>query len=341
MAKKQQIVLPSLTKSTEKKLEYFSLITKLEKHNVDLLNKHGYNIGQVVKDVVYRLLPKTMFKPWLLYSFIFLQDLIKGRPFNSDRYAYYLLFLKEVYGMDLNKKQLQSFNEYFDKSKNLSFTYAGKQDVVGRENNTSLEEFVNSKPKKIILLSSDSVGVGKTTTCNKIVEKLEKSERVAFAGFIREHLSFIFQLSGIDSKYFEEPLYSKIKNKATLVDEGYEPIVLRDLICDYSDLIQKHFGKTYWATSMYDYVLDSNSDYILVDDLRRPIELEYLKHNYGEENILTVFLTKENKESVQLSETSSNYEGQLDPSSFDINFTFNSDWSNTDELISIIKSKLI
>lgn len=341
MAKKQQIVLPSLTKSTEEKLEYFSLVTKLEKHNVDLLTKHGYSIGQVVKDVMYRLIPKSIYRPWLLYSFIFLQDLAKGRPFNSDRYAYYLLLSKEVYGTKLNEKQTKSFNEYFSKDKNLSFTYAGKQSVVDGDKGTSVEEFINSKPKKIILLSSDSVGVGKTTTCNKIVESLGNAERVAFAGFIREHLSIIFQLSGIDSKYFEEPIYSKIKNTPTLVDEGYEPIVLRDLICDYSDLIQKHFGKTYWATSMYDYVLDSDSEYILVDDLRRPIELEYLKHKYGEENILTVYLTKENKESVKLSETSSNYEGQLDPSTFDINFTFNSDWSNTDELISIIKSKLI
>ena len=53
-----------------------------------------------------------------------------------------------------------------------------------------------------------------------------------------------------------------------------------------------------------------------------------------------VYLTKSGKEEVQLSETSSNYEGQLDPSFFDIQFEFNSDWSNTNELIDLIKSKL-
>ena len=91
---------------------------------------------------------------------------------------------------------------------------------------------------------------------------------------------------------------------------------------------------------MVDYVLDSDYDYFLVDDLRRPIELDYLKKTVGEENILTVYLTKSGKEEVQLSETSSNYEGQLDPSTFDIQFEFNSDWSNTNELIDLIKSKL-
>ena len=90
---------------------------------------------------------------------------------------------------------------------------------------------------------------------------------------------------------------------------------------------------------MLDYVLDSDYDYFLVDDLRRPIELNYLKQTFGEENILTVYLTKVDKEVVKLSETSSNYEGQLDPSIFDIQFEFNSDWSNTNELIEQIKSK--
>lgn len=91
---------------------------------------------------------------------------------------------------------------------------------------------------------------------------------------------------------------------------------------------------------MMDYVLDSDYEYILVDDLRRPIELDYLKQSFGEENIVTVYLTKANKEEVKLSETSSNYEGQLDPSIFDIQFEFTSDWSNTNELIEQIKSKL-
>lgn len=130
-----------------------------------------------------------------------------------------------------------------------------------------------------------------------------------------------------------------MKNKPTEVDSEYNSIVIRDLLCDYSDLIQKHFGENYWATSMLDYVLDSDYDYFLVDDLRRPIELNYLKQTFGEENILTVYLTKVDKEVVKLSETSSNYEGQLDPSIFDIQFEFNSDWSNTNELIEQIKSK--
>lgn len=347
MSKKHQIVLPSLTKSTKEKLSFFPLTTKLDKHNIELLKEHGYKVNHGIQEVIYKLLPHRIFKPYLLYAFIFLQDLIKGRIVNSERYPYFLLFLKSVYNVTLDKKQSDAFDEFFKNKKSVSFSYNGKQELVGTDSDVlvrdtpseEVPEVVEKPVKKIILLSSNTVGVGKTTTCNKIVEQLPNSKRVAFAGFIRDQLSLIFQVSGIDPKYLKEPLYSKVKNKPTEVDSEYNPIVIRDLLCDYSDLIQKHFGENYWATSMLDYVLDSDYDYFLVDDLRRPIELNYLKQTFGEENILTVYLTKVDKEVVKLSETSSNYEGQLDPSIFDIQFEFNSDWSNTNELIEQIKSK--
>ena len=350
MAKKHQIILPSLSKSSKEKLVMFPLTTKLDKHNIELLTEHGYKVSEGVKESVYKLVPHSLFNKFLLYGVLFLQDAIKGKFFNNDRYPYYLLFLKSVYGVDLNKKQQEVFDEYFKKNTSVAFTFNGKQSLVGQDKDVfekslsptteEIEEPIQTKVKKLILLSSNTVGIGKTTTCNKIMEVLPNSKRVAFAGFIREQLSFIFQLSGIDPKFFEEPHYSKCKNKPTVFSLDYEPIVLRDLICDYSDLIQKHFGANYWATSMMDYVLDSDYEYILVDDLRRPIELDYLKQSFGEENIVTVYLTKANKEEVKLSETSSNYEGQLDPSIFDIQFEFTSDWSNTNELIEQIKSKL-
>lgn len=343
MAKKHQVVLPSLTQSTKEKIAFFPLTTKLDKHNIQLLTKHGYQVKHGIEEVVYKLLPTSIFKPALLYSFIFLQDVLKGRLVNSTRYPYFLLFLKSVYNVKLNEKQTNVFNEFFKEKNGVSFSHDGKQELVGMDSETISQEVEDESiklPKKIILLSSNTVGVGKTTTSNKIVEQLPNAKRVAFAGFIRDQLSLIFQMSGIDPDYLKDPLYSKVKNKPTVLSADYNPIVIRDLLCDYSDLIQKHFGENYWATSMLDYALDSDYDYILVDDLRRPIELDYLKQTVGEENILTVYLTKSDKEVVKLSETSSNYEGQLDSSIFDIQFEFNSDWSNTNELIDLIKSKL-
>lgn len=345
MSKKHQILLPSLTKSTSEKLAMFPLTTKLDKHNIQLLESHGYKVSSGVKEIVYKLVPFSIFKPFLLYSFLFLQDLSRGKIVNSERYPYYLLFLKSIYKKKLTDKQQDVYDKFFNQDHNVSVTFDGKQDLVGRDTDVLTKDYSKTeaspaKPKKIILLSSNTVGVGKTTTCNKIVESLPKAKRAAFAGFIREHLSIIFSLSGLDSSAFDEPTYSQVKNKPTVFDDAYEPIVLRDLICDYSDLIQKHFGANYWATSMVDFVEDSEYDYILVDDLRRPIELDYLKQTVGVENILTVYLTKTDKEVVSLSETSSNYEGKLDPSIFDIQFEFNSDWSNTNELIDLIKSKL-
>ena len=93
MSKKHQIVLPSLTKSTKEKLAFFPLTTKLDKHNIELLKEHGYKVNHGIQEVIYKLLPHRIFKPYLLYAFIFLQDLIKGRIVNSERYPYFLLFL--------------------------------------------------------------------------------------------------------------------------------------------------------------------------------------------------------------------------------------------------------
>lgn len=350
MPKKHQIILPSFTKSNKEKLTFFPITLKLEKHNVDLLKSHGYKVTEGVKETFYKLLPPSIFRPFLLHAFMFLQDVFKGKLVNSDRYPYLLLFLKNVYKVQLTEEQEKIYTEYYSKS-NVALSLNGKQSVVGndvdslskeipiKEDEISTDDQIKI-PKKVILLSSNTVGIGKTTTSNKIVEQLANSKKVAFAGFIREQLTLIFQLSGINPKYLQDPLYSKYKNQPTTLNSEYSPVVIRDLLCDYSDLIQKHFGENYWAICMTDYIADSDYDYIIIDDLRRPIELDFLKQAIGEENILTVYLTKADKGVAKLSQTSSNYEGQLDSSKFDIQFEFNSDWSNTNELIDIIKSKI-
>ena len=83
-----------------------------------------------------------------------------------------------------------------------------------------------------------------------------------------------------------------------------------------------------------------NFKYYIIDDLRRNIELEHLKKQFGEENILTVYLTKKNADKPLLTGSTLGYEGQLNPDEFDIQFEFDETWSNTPELIKTITERL-
>lgn len=340
MAKKQQVLLPSITKSTPGNVVWVPLITKIEKHNKRLLEQNGYLVEDQILQATYKTIPSKNFKPSLLLAYMTLQDFCRGTFFNKFRYPYFLFFLKNIYKVTLTDKQNKVYEEFL-----TSVDTCTINDLEGNFStysptscNEKTEGVVN---KKIILFSSNTVGIGKTTTSNKLVEAIQDSVKISFMDQTREHLSDIFTHMGLDGKYWQEPLYSKNKNTKQNFNSNYNEFVQRTLLCDYSDLLQKHFGKDCWAKAMSYAVEQSKHKYIFVDDLRRPIELDYLIKEHGKENILTVYLTKEDTEEVVLSASSSAYEGQLDPNTFDIQFKYTSDWNNTDELINLIKTKLV
>ncbi len=337
MAKKDQIYLPSLTKSVPGKVTWIPLTTKLEKHNIEFLKEHGYPVEQSVNQCTYKTIPEQKFTSTKLYLYMFFQDICRGSFFNSFRYPYYLVFLKDIYNKTLNSKQLQIYKEFLASNRECS--------INDKEGNFKLisasEEQKTVGVEKIILFSSNTVGIGKTTTSNKLVEALDSTVKISFMDATRQQLFHIFNQMGLDGNYWREPLYSKNKNIKQNFNSDYEEFVQRTLLCDYSDLLQAHFGKDCWAKATANKIDDTEAKYVVIDDLRRPIELDYFIKKYGKENILTVYLTKENSEDVVLSASSSSYEGLLDPSTFDIQFKFTSDWNNTNELITTIKSKLV
>ena len=359
MAKKQQIILPSLTKSSKDNVVLFPLTTKLEKHNLELLENHGYTIYENVSEDKYKLLePSDSFIfPFLLYMSLFVQDILRtGRFFNDLRYPYYVLFLKTIYNKPLNEKQQKIFNDFFengdkdfsvsDESGNQSFYTPLKENQKN-----SIEENIvsekNIKQTKVVLFSSENVGTGKTETANQLVDFLTNknldSFKLSFMDETRDQLASIFYGLGLDPDTWSGDLYNQNKN---FIKEykPYGSFKLRDLLCDYSDLLQKHLGVDVWAKCLYNTISNSDSDVVVVDDLRRDIELEYLINTIGKENIITVFLTKDQDEKAQninLSEVALKYQGKLNPLMFDIQFNFNSDWSNSNELIQRIYDKLV
>lgn len=350
MAKKHRVVLPSLSKSTKGKVVGFSLFTKLEPRNVKLLEEHGYDVEENINVASYKVLPSSKFNSFFLFMYMLLQDFLRGTPFNSNRYPYYLMFLVAVYRTELSTKQKVFLDSFLDKTGDREMQVNGvtfhfkktpsvkeeKQEVV---NTTPV---VDHSPKKIILIASSYAGVGKSVFSNALVEAIgeDTALKLAFMDDLRGQLAYLFSMSNISPEAFFPENYNKTKNVAHRYSEQYEPFVLRELICDYSDLLQKYFGVTYWASQTTSFINDADSKVFVIDDLRRPIELDYLRKQFGAENVITVYLTKEDAVKPLLNGTSLAYEGLLDPNEFDIQFEFNSDWSNTTDLIKTITERL-
>ena len=350
MTKKHQIILPSLTESTEDDIKLFPLITKLEKYNINLLEKHGYEVYSDVTVTKYKLIPPpkkksilNFFFPTILYISLCIQDFIKtGMWFNHLRYPYYCMFLRDIYKRKLTKKQQETLDKFSENQPISVVDQDGDSTIVEKEKQ-------NNENKKIILFSSNNIGVGKTTTSvqlhdSLISENLEV-QKTSFMDETREQLASIFYGLNLNPDNWTNPFYNKNKNIPTIFEPYEQKVVMRNLLCEYSDLLQNHFGKDVWAKCIGNFIECVNSDYIIIDDLRRPIELNYLIDKFGKENVITIYLTKEDvldfkNQTSSLNESSNSYEGQLNPEEFDIQFTFTPNWSNSKDLINIIKLKL-
>lgn len=347
MAKKHLVYLPSLKERTEDgKAVPVPLLQKLEKRNVLLLKQHGYMVKENVKSVMYKLLPPSAFSPFLLFVYMLFQDLFRGTPFNSERYPFFLLFKEYVYDKKLSTEEKQIVVDYMKTSNKKRMQIGGVSIDVDKllnssEQTQSTEPVVPAKPK-VILIASDGAGVGKSTFSNALVEHLGKDKAYPFAFMteLRLQLSMILSMSGLDPDIFVPENYNRTKNKSHSYSEDTQPFVLRDLVCEYSDLLQKYLGKDIWAKLANDTIDYMDAQYFIIDDLRRPIELEYLRKHVGVENILTVYLSKEGAATQMLSDSSKGYEGLLNKDDFDINFTFNADWSNTPDLLKTITERL-
>lgn len=347
MAKKHLVYLPSLKERTEDgKAVPVPLLQKLEKRNVFLLKQHGYLVKENVKSVMYKLLPSSAFSPFLLFIYMLFQDLFKGSPFNSDRYPFFLLFKEYVYDKKLSTKEKQVVVDYMKTSNKKSMQIGSVSIDVNTLLNSS-EQTQSTEPDvpvtpKVILIASDGAGIGKSTFSTALVNHLgkEKAYPFAFMSELRMQLNMILSMSGLDPEMFLPENYNRTKNQPHAYSEDTPPFILRELVCEYSDLLQKYLGKDIWAKLAIDTINYKDYSYFIIDDLRRPIELEHLRKQIGVENILTVYLSKEGAATPMSADSSKGYEGLLNKEDFDINFTFNSDWSNTPDLLKAITERL-
>ena len=189
---------------------------------------------------------------------------------------------------------------------------------------------------KIIFLSASYAGVGKTTFAESLQKTLPNSLVTPIAGLIRQQLTNLFLDLGEEDVVFSPDVYTKTKNVETKHFESFAPFVSRELICDYSNVLQKHLGDDVWAVifcKMASILSQQGIKYLIVDDLRRYTELEYLKKQIGVENTLSIFLDKNDLVKPVFKGSAASFEGLLKPEDFDLTFNFDANWSNTQELL--------
>lgn len=107
-------------------------------------------------------------------------------------------------------------------------------------------------------------------------------------------------------------------------------------MCDFSDLIQAYYGKYIWASQVYNDIKDNQI--VIVDDWRRLTESDFLEMK-EDVVVTTIYLSKPDKQ-VNPSEKSSSYEGNIHPGHCDIQFTYNSDYSNFEDVIGLIQNAI-
>lgn len=308
----------------------FDILLQLKNSQADYLVSKGISCNHVYQSSGYALSNKKPKYNFSLYMNLFFQDLLRGKLFNSERYFMYL-FILQHYGVKLNKKQTKILDSYSLKLQQEGKITMSTEDI--QEEQKSL--------KKIILVNSSVAGIGKSTLSKKLEQDLDHCFKLSFAESIRKSLECLFLcLHSYENDIFNPEYYHSNKNEVKKHLQDFDSFSIRDFLCDYSDVVQKHLGKECWGTSVINQIKLLNAEYIVIDDFRREIEKESLQNYYGKENIITVYLDKEDSQKTQMSSIASTYEGKVNPQECDITFTYKKDWSNSDQLLSLIKEKL-
>lgn len=192
----------------------------------------------------------------------------------------------------------------------------------------------------IILLCSDAPAVGKSTTAKALLQEIPRSSLQPFALPIKQ-IAYDLYLSvmthfGIDPEMsFEEFRQTR---KEDLLDHVFKTSP-RDVYCTLSLYLSSITSDTVWGDLAAVRIKNLGDDIetVIIDDWRRPIEMEVLR-SVGSFNLIPVFLKKEGVVPYVGTEATEAFEGNIKPEDCLLTFTFKEDWSNSQELITILKS---
>ena len=322
--KKVLLSLINLNALKKGEASFFDIIIKVDNKNLEKLLAAGYDPMKIVSSLSYKY-PSKYPGDKLLYLYLFAQDVLKGRFFNESRPIAVAMMKQKVYNVPLTEKEKQ--------------IYAVNSNEEPTQN---VEQVPVHTGKKIIAFTSTAPRIGKTTTVNNLVEIFEEEGYVVstltIAELIRTCLALVANLVGIDaSRFFEN--YAEKDISKTFGNEEL-PFKTRDLLCEFSIMIQKYYGVQVWGKAAAETLQDTDANIIFIDDLRRKDELIALKEVF-KEDLIVIQLDKEDVDGTQvnkeLSSAAQAFESKLGFEDIDYQFTFNSDWSNTQELVELIR----
>lgn len=191
----------------------------------------------------------------------------------------------------------------------------------------------------VILLASSAPQVGKSSLARTLVQMLEGCRTMAFAYPIKE---ISYNLYKDVMQQFDKDVEVSFQDYC----QGKKEIPLTDIFsstprhqyCDISLLLSNLTSDTIWgdlaAYRLFRFsALDVNT--VIIDDWRRPVELQVLQQN-KDLNIITIYLDKEDVVQYKGTEATEAFEGKISKEDCDISFTYAKDWSNSQELLDLI-----
>ena len=174
--------------------------------------------------------------------------------------------------------------------------------------------------KKIILISSSGINVGKTSLAKYLNSKYSNSEIKSFADPLKQCCDKEFNklypfLKKTFGQYYSirEFKDKPINSLNTNMKDKVSKFTLREFLIKISNLYKNRKGPYCFIKDSVDDCIFSNKSLIIFDDFRIPFEYNFLKESFGSNNILTIYLDKDN--TTQTNE----YEGLLKNFDFDIN----------------------
>jgi len=198
------------------------------------------------------------------------------------------------------------------------------------------------KPRLIILIHSPNPQVGKSSFISNNFTHRDLSSRYCRYSFAENlKLDASNFLSTYLHKFIDVEIFNKSKDKDNpniLLEINKTP---REFLIYYSEFLKNTFGRDILLKkSIIDLeYLTRKYEAIFIDDWRLPIELEYVKNNF--DNVITVYLEKDNSNSVAKGSIANTYENLIDKDICNIKFKFNEDWSNSNELVRILNNKIV
>jgi hypothetical protein len=325
----KKILLSLINLNALKKGEasFIDVLVRVDNKNLEKLLAAGYDPMQIVSSLSYKY-PSKYPGDKLLYLYLFAQDVLKGRFFNESRPIAVAMMKQKIYNVPLTEKEKQIYT-----------ANVGKEDEAQPKVEETRPVFTG---KKIIAFTSTAPRIGKTTTVNNLVDVFEekgyKVSTLTIAELIRTCLALVANLIGKDASRFFENYPEKDISKTFGNEEV--PFKTRDLLCEFSIMIQKYYGVQVWGKAAAETLEETDANIIFIDDLRRKDELIALKEVF-KEDLIVIQLDKEDVDGTQvnkeLSAAAQAFESKLGVEDLDYQFTFNSDWSNTQDLVELIR----